>query len=296
MTNIATKALQGLPSWNIGVIEGETADLLQAESGRNVTWFPEQSNRYLADPFAIRIDGDIHVFFEEFPYSTRKGRISFTKYPDWFESGRIEVAHEEPFHMSYPFMMRHNSEIYAIPESCAADAVHIYRVESPSEWVLEAKILTGIGVIDPTVFNYDGTWWMFYTTDRNANAELFIQHSDSLFEGWEEHSESPVKVDPKSARSAGEPIISGGELYRPAQYCDTEYGEKIIINRVTQLTQDEFVEEKYAEIRPSDTGPYRNGCHTISSGGNNVFIDGKRRIRNSYWVKKRLKQILTYPL
>lgn len=80
--NIIKRALRGLPNRNIGVIEGEVGDLLHGEFGGDVTWFPEQSNRYLADQFAIRIDRDIHVFVEEFAYSTRKGRISFTKYPD----------------------------------------------------------------------------------------------------------------------------------------------------------------------------------------------------------------------
>lgn len=196
--------------------------------------------------------------------------------------------------MSYPFMLRHDGEIYAIPETCEANRAQIYRVDSPSEWVLEAEILTGIGVIDPTIFKYDGKWWLFYTTGRNANVELFIQHSDNLFGGWEEHGETPVKMDPKSARPAGEPIISGDKLYRPSQYCDTEYGEKIIINKITRLTQEEFVEEKHAELTLSDAGSYSNGCHTISSEENSVFIDGKRRIRNRHWVQRRWEHVLPY--
>lgn len=295
MANVIKRALRGLPNWNIGVIEGRMEDILQRKSDRSIRWFPRQSHRFLADPFPIRINGDIHVFFEEFPYSTRKGRISFTKYPDWFRSGRTEVAHEEPFHMSYPYMLKYDGEIYAIPETCEADKVHIYRVKTPSKWVLEAEVLSGIGVIDPTVFEHDGRWWMFHTKDRNANAELCIQHSDSLFEGWEEHEETPVKMDPRSARPAGEPIVSDGELYRPSQYCDIEYGEKIIINRITRLTQEEFVEEKHSEFDPSNRGSYTEGCHTISSECNSVFIDGKRRIRNYHWIKRRSKHVPLYP-
>jgi len=303
MNNIVQKALRGLAHWNIGVVEAQAEDLLQDgsnnivdDSQKNIKWFPSQKSRYHADPFPIEIDGDIHIFFEELPYSTNKGRISYTKYPEWFENGRFEIAHEEPFHMSYPYMLKDNGELYCIPETYEANKVNIYQVDSPSDWTLESEILTGIEVVDPTIFKYNGKWWMFHTRQPKTNSELYINYSNSLYGDWQEHGQNPVKIDPLSARPAGEIISYGDELYRPSQYCDTEYGEKIVVNKIVSLTEEEFSETNYCEIKTSGAGLYPNGCHTLSSEQNVVCTDGKRRIRNYHWLKRRSKQIPLYPL
>jgi hypothetical protein len=303
MTDIVHKVLRGLSNWNIGVVEGQVEDLLQDGSGyitddplENINWFPSQSSRFLADPFPVQIDGDTYIFFEELPYSTHKGRISYTKYPDWFENGRFEIAHEEPYHMTYPYMLKHDENLYCIPETIEANKVNIYRVDSPSKWTLEYEILTGIEVVDPTIFKYEGKWWMFHTRAPRSNSELYISYSDSLFDDWEEHDQNPVKIDPRSARSAGEFVMHGDKIYRPSQYCETEYGEKITINKIVNLTEEKFSEEKICEIKTSGTSIYSHGCHTLSSEKNVVCIDGKRRLRNYYWLKRRSKQIPLYLL
>jgi hypothetical protein len=304
MNKIVSRALRGISNWNIGVVEQQVGGLLQDGSNHivdnsqkgNINWFPSQKSRFLADPFPIQIDEDIYIFFEEFPYSIRKGRISYTKYPEWFKNGRFEIAHEEPFHMSYPYMFRYNGNLYCTPETYQVNKVNIYRVNSPSEWTLECEIMSGTEVLDPTIYKFGGNWWMFHTRRLTSNSELYISYSDSLFGDWQEHDQNPVKIDPQSARPAGEFVMSGDELYRPSQYCETEYGEKIVINKIASLTETEFSEEKYCEIETSDTGLYPNGCHTLASEQNVVCIDGKRRLRNYYWLKRRSRQIPLYPL
>ena len=67
-----------------------------------------------------------------------------------------------------------------------------------------------------------------------------------------------------------------GVLYRPAQDCSTTYGRRIVVNRVLELTPEQFREETAAAFEPDKTGPFPAGLHTLSAVADYTLIDGKR--------------------
>lgn len=291
ISTLATKTVQGITNWNIGVVENPIGEFTELNDP-DIRWFPSKSDRFIADPFAIDIDGDTHIFVEELPYSSWKGRISYMKYPEDFVTGRIRVAHEEPFHMSYPYLMTFENEIHAIPETHEANEIRLYRLNAPDDWEVRATLVSDVAGTDATVIEYEDRWWMFYTQGKYANSNLYVRYSDDLLGQWKPHDENPVKEDIRSARPGGTPFVNDGELYRPTQYCKGEYGERIVLNHVTELTPTTFSESPVNQIRPRAGSRYPIGRHTLSTHGKITFIDGKRRVRNRHLFRARFQQLI----
>ena len=131
--------------------------------------------------------------------------------------------------------------------------------------------------VDATLFWHDGVWWLFCGRAGDlSDSELFIWHAASPRGPWRPHRQNPVKIDARSSRPAGPPIVVDGVLYRPAQDCSCTYGGALIINRVLVLDRERFAEEIAARLEPDPAGPYPDGLHTLCGHGNVTLVDGKR--------------------
>jgi len=286
---------RGVSDWNIGVVDAPIAAVASGQFDAAVDWYPrdDAARAMLADPFGWTIEGQQYVFFEEVVREEDKGRIAVVPYDDGFGS-EMRVALEEPFHVSYPYLFEYDDRLYAIPETNAIEELRLYRVRAADEWDYETTIATDVTASDPTIFEHDGRWWLFYTVgDGHASttAELEIRHAGDPTGNWVPHENNPVKVDVRSARSGGTPFSHDGNLYRPAQYCAGEYGQRVRINEVTELTSTTFAEQSVREIVPQTDSPYPVGRHTLSAFGEQTLIDGKRRMWNEYTVRKRAAQV-----
>jgi hypothetical protein len=109
-------------------------------------------------------------------------------------------------------------------------------------------------------------------------SKLNIAFSDSLFSEFTLHPKNPVKNDIASSRPAGTMFEQDGKIYRPTQNCSNSYGGSIVINRLTELSEENFSEEFVKEIKPDAQSEYHEGIHTISEFGNLTLIDGRRKI------------------
>ncbi|HEY8475333.1 MAG TPA: hypothetical protein VIN09_00545, partial [Chloroflexota bacterium] len=148
-------------------------------------------------------------------------------------------------------------------------------VRFPSRWEKVATLVEGAAVVDPTVFFFEGRWWLLGADqETGSNNTLYAWHADDLFGPWVPHRANPLKTDVRSSRPAGTPFLHEGHLYRPAQDCSTTYGGSVVINRVTRLTPSEFHEEPVAVLRPDPKGPYPHGLHHISFAGGVTVVDG----------------------
>ena len=77
----------------------------------------------------------------------------------------------------------------------------------PDRWERTGTLLE-VPVVDPTVVEWDGRWWLFGgRRDRDANTELWLWSAASLFGPWTGHPQNPVKIDVTSSRPAGTPFV-----------------------------------------------------------------------------------------
>jgi hypothetical protein len=264
--------------WNIGIVHAPVSDFLKSDSNPEIHWVPKfSSGKFLADPFAVIKDDRIHIFCEEFNYQTRKGRIVTFEVADT-KYTKPAVAIELPIHMSYPYMIQHEKQIYCVPETCAAREISLYRAEAfPYQWKKVCSLVSNFDGVDGTVFQHGDRWWLTCTSrEFGEQDKLFVWYARELFGPWMSHAANPVKTDMSSSRPAGTPFVHDGKLYRPTQDCTNTYGERIVINRIVNLTPTEFNEETVKILTPDSRGLYPSGIHTISDVGNITLVDGKR--------------------
>lgn len=238
-------------------------------------------DRIWADPFAIEKNGRYFVYFEELPFAAGKGHIAMVEVKrDGSWSAPVRVL-ERDYHLSYPFLVELDGELYMVPESAQNAAVEVYRcVDFPGRWKLERKLLDGVRLVDPTFHQGAGRWWMFANCAPGGTGmyddELCIFHADALLGHWQPHPRNPVKSDARCARPAGRLFWRAGALYRPAQICVPLYGAGLSLNRVLRLTPHEYAERQVDRVLP---GGGLLGLHTLNRAGDLTVTDAFTRRR-----------------
>jgi len=122
--------------WNIGIVASPITAFLNTEEKPRIHWLTQtRSNGFLADPFGIFKDDKLTILCEDFDYRTSKGMISSVESA---QTARplIRPAIVLPVHMSYPYLIAFEGEIYCIPETANAREVALFKaVEFPNRWV-----------------------------------------------------------------------------------------------------------------------------------------------------------------
>lgn len=239
-------------SWSIGIYSGNTALDLSPDpraenpvlSAAGVTDVPAQ---FVADPFMIRVGAVWYMFFEVFNHSTRKGEIGVATSHDGIRWTYRCIVLSEPFHLSYPHVLRFRNEIFLVPECYRGGAARIYRAtDFPFSWKF-AGFLMEKGCVDPSLFEYRNLWWMFWAEPNGRHDTLHLSFARELFGPWMEHPSSPVITqNPGSARPAGKVLANGGHsLIRFAQDCSASYGNSVRAFEITSLTETEYAEREH---------------------------------------------------
>ena len=239
-------------------------------------------DRYWADPFALEKNGRYFVFFEELPFASRRAHISMLEIDA--ATGKASPAVrvlERDYHLSYPFLVEHDGQLYMIPETAQNGTVEAYRcIDFPLRWKLERVLMQGVRLVDATFHRAADRWWMFANAaapgSRVFDDELHLFHSERLLGDWQPHPRNPVKSDARCARPAGQLYWKNGALYRPAQICAPLYGAGLSLNRVLRLTPREYVERQVERILPSRSDGIL-GVHTVNRAGDLTVVDAFTR-------------------
>lgn len=263
-----------LENWRTGLVRAPIERFLEPDFQPSIEWIRYQEPlQFIADPYLI-VDSQGHgrLLAEEFDHTDNRGRIVEAL----VEGGRIvspiRLAIREPFHLSNPFPIEHDGELYCVPESYQAREIRLYRRDGDG-WKFHTTLLRNLAAVDAVVVRHDGRWWLFCTDqEADPDAALHVFYAEDLLGPWSPHRANPVKVDVTSSRPAGTPFVVDGKLYRPAQDCSQSYGWRLALNRIDRLTPDEFLETTVRVVNPP--GPF-TGIHTLSGCGEYTAIDVK---------------------
>lgn len=250
--NLAVSARRG-QTFSIGVYQGGSplglrsmpANQNPVLTAADVTDIPAS---FVADPFLISYGGHFFMFFEVLNSIHRKGEIGMAESKDGinWEYRRIVLA--EPFHMAYPYVFRWNNEVFMIPDT-PGNGIRLYRARQfPFEWELERVLIEDNYFCDSSVFQHDGSWWMFsgWVEKKGDPMSLRLFQADKPTGPWREHPASPiVEHDNGRARPAGRVLQIDGHLYRFAQDCRSVYGEKVHAFRIDTLTDSQYAEQDH---------------------------------------------------
>lgn len=214
-------------------------------------------NEFWADPFLFKYKESHFVFFENFCYKKKIGKIS---------CGRIEKNKiidvcdvlELPYHLSYPFIFKENDEIFMMPETSGNKRLEVYKcIQFPDKWELYSTAFEGEIVYDAHFYDDDNNnKWLFVnkcTETIPINNELYIYKVDSLkLNKIESHHQNPVIINAEIARNGGAIFKYENEIYRPSQY-DAEgiYGRGLNINKIKKLSLENYEEELVTRVMPN---------------------------------------------
>ncbi|MEO1014341.1 MAG: hypothetical protein AAFX08_04050 [Pseudomonadota bacterium] len=264
--------------WTLRLFRGDVFDF-DPSTGKEIT---PTGGSYWADPFLFEHNGDQYLFFEDYPYGSRRGYISVAKIG---ENGidLIGLALQTPYHLSYPFVFRAGGDILMMPETNQARQIEVWRaVKFPTEWELVSVALEGHLCADSALFEHQGRWWLFTNMASGARQEhcsvLHLFAADSpLLTNLTPHPLNPVVVDSRTARGAGRVFRRGERVFRFSQYnAYGEYGVGANIMEIDRLDPENYRERLVRRISPS-FDPTLMGAHHIDFSGDLIVMDVRHR-------------------
>ena len=244
------------------------------------------SDEFWADPYLFEHNNRTYVFFENYEYSKRKGKIS----AGIIEEGQVVDVSDclnTDYHLSYPFIFEHNKEIYMIPETFAMKRLEIWKCDDfPNKWSLERTRFEGVPLADSTIVkDPKNQHWLFtnisYGKIIDHTCHLYVYRIDSpMMNDVIPHRLNPVITDCRSARSGGNFYTdNSGRMIRPSQASQNGvYGQCLNLCHVKELTIDSYDEEVLEIVTPDfKDGMY--SVHHLSQGDGIFVIDGRYRKR-----------------
>jgi hypothetical protein len=221
----------------------------------------------VGDPFLFFEDGKWYMFFEIVAAKMADAEIALATSSDGLHWNYDRVVLSLGYHQTWPYVIKYGGKYYMIPETYTEKKVQVYEAKNfPYDWKYVSTIASGKAFVDPTVFRYNDTWWMFVGSE-NSNCHLY--YSDNLTSGWVEHPESPiVSNDMSKARPGGPSFVFGdNRIVRLTQKCDLMYGEKVRAFEVDLLTKTSYHEHEMPEspiLEPDGRGWNSVGMHQFT--------------------------------
>lgn len=233
-------------------------------------------DEFWADPFIFNYKNVSYVFFENYSYKTKLGKISCGIIHENKLKDVVDVL-DLPYHLSYPFIFEEDGEIYLMPETAKNKRLEIYKCKNfPSQWELYSTAFEGEMVADATFYTDKlKEKWLFVNkkvATTTMESELYIYKVDSLkFNKIESHRMNPVLIDSKRARNGGAIFEYDGELLRPSQgNIDGIYGKTLNIGVINKLTMDEYIEDSKLILDSSFQKGFKAVHHLHQF--NNMFV------------------------
>jgi hypothetical protein len=276
------KALAYSDDWFVAArpAQRERASVVAMEGRPFLSIAPPGSQ--FADPFLLEHERGTYLFIEDVDPTTGKGAISYVRVDErGTPVGPPARALERDYHLSYPFVFRHEGQIFMLPESSANRTVELYRaVDFPSRWKLEHVLFEDIFAVDATLLEGPERLWLFVCVAEPGGLptdELHLYSASNLTGPWTPHPENPIVSDVRSARPAGRIFRHGEQLIRPAQDCSVAYGFAVVLNRIDVLTPSDYHETPIGRIDPTWSRGL-SATHTYNFTETLEVIDGKRSV------------------
>ena len=257
--------------WAIGWVKGDWPELQQGRKAPN--WLHPPPGHFYADPFVVTRDGTPWVFFEDYVGASERGHIACCAN---FEGPVVPVL-EADFHLSYPFLLEWEGQLFCVPEQNASGKLSLYRcLDFPGKWVEECELLSDCQVIDPTLLHWQNHWYLWVgEVGESARHEVLLYQSESLTGPWKPHARVPrVKWD-WTGRNGGTILSYQGRLLRPAQNRTRTYGGSLVLYEISELSPHGYREHEWGRWEPDPGWPYPDGLHHLCARDGYAVIDAK---------------------
>ena len=128
-------------------------------SKNKIKIIPNPKNHWFADPFVEKKGNSYYIFFEDFSLKKNKGSISCIKIDKKNKMKYFKDVIKENFHLSFPFIFKHNKHLFMVPESCEDKSIRLYKcIKFPNKWKFMKKIIRNVQLVDPVIFKQNNKW------------------------------------------------------------------------------------------------------------------------------------------
>ena len=214
---------------------------------QNIHWMKHQySDRWFADPFILNVDEEnIILLVEEFCYSFSKGRIA-----------KLVVSRKD-------YILKEMKIVLEEP----------YEYDLLTDSMIKNNDLSHLPLTDATVLHWNDTNYILSTKLPFPNdKDLYLFNFDYEKMVIDDKPVKKVKFGGKVARNAGEVFVVDGQYYRPAQDCNKNYGNGIVIQRIESVGE-RFL---FSEVKTffSTNKKMDLGYHTFNMYKGLIVVDG----------------------
>lgn len=221
----------------------------------------------VADPFLFVDNETLYLFYEQ-KRLYNGGVIAMTSTKDLVNWTIPIVVLKENFHLSFPWVFKHENKIYMIPETNEASSIRLYEANNDLTSFKYVKTLIeenvskdSVSFVDSSIIFNNGLYYLFTSVNKNdVNIQrLFI--SKDIFGHYDEAGCSPIFVGNKYGRNGGRVFEFNNKFYRVTQDCEIRYGECVDVHEIKNLNSNNYEESLvYNNILPK-TEFYKEGGH-----------------------------------
>jgi hypothetical protein len=137
-----------------------------------------------------------------------------------------------------------------------------------------------VAVLEATLLEHDGRWWMFASVGdlgTTLGDELHLFLADTPLGPWTPHPRNPVVSDVRCGRAAGAVFRDGDRLIRPAQDGSRRYGWAVSLREIVALTPERYEERELTRLEPTAVEGAR-AVHTYTRDSRFEAIDARQRV------------------
>lgn len=257
--------------WTIGFVETSLGDIIDGKPLK-IKWVEVPSDCWYADPFILDVtDKEIALLVEEWSYVLERGVISKIV----IERKTNRVIHKKQLlqldtHLSFPVIYRKEGEIYVSPENSESGGLHLYKYNSSDESLTYLNCICKSALTDAIIADLWGRKFLFSTLRETANGNtLHVFHWDETSKLYE--PSSMITFQENIARNAGHFFEYNGVKYRPAQVCNTAYGQAISMQEIKKI--DDGIVMKEVGRLYSTHKRLINGMHTFNYSQGVIVVD-----------------------
>lgn len=185
-------------NWNIGFSEDTIETLFVNKAMGKVQWMKHNyRDRFFTDPFILETTEKTTILLaEEFIFSESKGKIVrlIIDKKDKKLLERINVLDLDT-HLSYPFIIRMNKQIFICPENSQAGKVSLYLYDKNNHHATYYKTLIKEPLTDATITFPKGKYWLIATKQPYTQENAYLFFSDSLEGEYSLVNNAPIITD-----------------------------------------------------------------------------------------------------
>lgn len=273
--------------WDLAFLQESLEEIVAGKSVHFISVKnPFRDKYWFADPFVLDVtDDSIFLLVEAMPYDKNKGIIAkLTIEKKTMTITNVCPILDEPWHLSFPNIMRKDNRIFVYPESASSGKLYLYELLRDSqgkEYLNKVNTLCDDIIWDTDINDLFGQKLLFTAHQNNHYLDIYYWN-DSIKRY--EYSTS-LHSERQNMRLAGALFSLNNKTYIPTQISGYTYGQAVEIQEISK--NDTWAIKPLRQIKPP-FGLFIDGMHTLNSYKGVTVVDIHRQNNLFSWVISKL--------